>query len=339
MANLNDWSFGNIYLMVLLLLVPLLGFVIFNFLRWRIKRRTEFAESRFQEYVFDTKQKTNRFMPLLYLLGVFFLVFAMVDILSGKEEITTNQRMNSVMFVLDISNSMNAEDIQPSRLTQAKNLMIQTMNQMTSDKVGIVVFAGQATSIMPLTTDYTAAETYISGIETSVMKIQGTDFLKAMQESAKKFKNVSKGSRKVVLISDGEDNEGNEEKAAKLAKDEGITIVSVGVGTDEGAPVPEYVFGQLMGYKTDVSGQTVLSRRMTKALESLAGSTGGSYVDGNDLKQAPVQIINELNKKAGSSQTTVTSQNANHYFQYPLALSVLCFLLIFFLNPKREFNI
>ncbi len=110
--------------------------------------------------------------------------------------------------MLDVSNSMNAEDIEPSRLTEAKNLMMQTMSKMKNDKVGIVIFAGQAMSIMPLTTDYNSAETYIGAIETNSMKIQGTDFLKGMQAAAEKFKNVSKGSRKVILLSDGEDNEG-----------------------------------------------------------------------------------------------------------------------------------
>jgi Ca-activated chloride channel family protein len=148
---------------------------------------------------------------------------------------------------------------------------------MKNDKVGIVIFAGQAMSIMPLTTDYNSAETYIGGIETNSMQIQGTDFLKGMQAAAEKFKNVSKGSRKVILLSDGEDNEGNDNAAIRLANKEGITITSVGIGTDEGAPVPEYSFGQLMGYKTDINGRTVISKRQTEALKKMAGSTGGIY--------------------------------------------------------------
>ena len=109
--------------------------------------------------------------------------------------------MNNVIFLLDVSNSMNAQDVEPNRLDEAKNIMVQTMNKMRNDKVGIVVFAGEASSIMPLTTDFTAAETYIGGIETNVMKIQGTDFLNGMRTVAEKFKNVAKGSRKVVLLS------------------------------------------------------------------------------------------------------------------------------------------
>lgn len=241
--------------------------------------------------------------------------------------------------MLDVSNSMNAEDIDPSRLTEAKNLMLGTMQKMKNDKIGIVIFAGEAVSIMPLTTDYGTAETYISAVETSSMKIQGTDFLKGMQAAAEKFKNVSKGSRKVILLSDGEDNEGNDNAAIRLANKEGITITSVGIGTDEGAPVPEYVFGQLMGYKTDMDGGTVISKRQTEALKKMAESTGGDYVDGNNINEAPDKIIDAVNKKSSSAQTLVKSQNANHYYQYFLIVSIFFFFLIYIMNPKKDFNI
>ncbi|MPN31448.1 hypothetical protein SDC9_178922 [bioreactor metagenome] len=221
----------------------------------------------------------------------------------------------------------------------AKNIMVQTMSKMKNDKVGIVVFAGEASSIMPLTTDYSAAETYIGGIETNVMKIQGTDFLNGMKIAAEKFKNVAKGSRKIVLLSDGEDNEGNEKATIRLAKKEGISVVSVGIGTEEGAPIPEYVFGQLMGYKTDRNEQTVISKRQINALQNIAQETGGTYVDGNNLDNATSEIIDGLHKTSTSSESLVKSQNAIHYYQYFLAVSLFFFLFIFLLNPKREFNL
>lgn len=336
---MTDWSFGDVRLLLLLLLLPVVGLLMLRFIRWKNSRKNLFSENRFQERIFQKPNAFSRFLPVLYLLGLLFLILAMVDLLSGKEEIKTSQHMNSVIFVLDISNSMNAEDVSPSRLVQAKNLMINTMQQMTNDKVGIVVFAGDAASIMPMTTDFTAAETYISAIETGLMKIQGTDFLKAVNEAARKFKNVPKGSRKVVLISDGEDNEGNDDSAGKLAGKEGIMVISVGIGTDEGAPVPDYMYGQLMGYKMDRMGQTVISKRQTEALRSIAERTGGSYIDGNNVAQAPAEIVEAVNRKPSATASTVTSQNANHFYQYPLALSILLFFLIYLLNPKRDFNL
>lgn len=330
---------GNYWYLLLLLLLPVLSFFLIRYIRWKKKSRDLFAESRFQEALFEKKSGFIKIFPTLYFLATLFLIFSIIDLLSGSEEVTTNQKFNNVIFMLDVSNSMNAEDVEPSRLVEAKNLIVQTMQKLKNDKVGIIIFAGQATSIMPLTTDYNSAETYITGVETNSIKIQGTDFLKAIETSVDKFKDISKGSRKIVLLSDGEDNEGNDNAAIKLANKEGIIVTSVGIGSDEGAPVPEYEFGQLMGYKSDMNGQTVISKRQTEALNKIAESTGGSYIDGNNINEAPDRIIEALNKKTSSTATLVKSQNANHYYQYFLAVSILFFLIIFLFNPKRDFNI
>lgn len=247
--------------------------------------------------------------------------------------------MNNVIFLLDVSNSMNAQDVEPNRLEEAKNIIINTMAKMKNDKVGIVVFAGEARSIMPLTTDFQTAETYLGGVETNILKIQGTDYLKAMQAVAEKFKNIPHGARQVVLLSDGEDNEGKEKSALKLASKEGISVITVGIGSEEGAPIPEYVFGQLMGYKTDISGQTIISKRENLALKNIADQTNGSYVDGNNLENATAQIIDGLRKSASSSESMVKSNNAILHYQYFLGVSIFLFLVIFLLNPKRDFNI
>lgn len=330
---------GNYWYLFLLLILPVLSFFLIRYLKWKKKRRDIFAESRFQEALFEKKSGFIKIFPALYFLATLFLIFSIIDLLSGSEEVTTNQKFNNVIFMLDVSNSMNAEDIEPSRLVEAKNLIVQTMQKLKNDKVGMIIFAGQATSIMPLTTDYNSVETYINGVETGSIKIQGTDFLKAMETAADKFKDISKNSRKIVLLSDGEDNEGNDNAAIKLANREGIMVTTVGIGSDEGAPVPEYEFGQLMGYKSDMNGQTVISKRQTDALHKIAESTGGTYIDGNNINEASDQIIEALNKKVSSTASLVKSQNANHYYQYFLAVSILFFLIIFLFNPKRDFNV
>lgn len=334
-----NWTLGNNWYLLLLLLLPLLGIIMVAYLKWKNQRKSIFAEVRFQEELFEKKSNFSKFMPILYLLATLFLVLSVVDLLSGSEEVKSKQKMNNVIFLLDVSNSMNAQDVEPNRLDEAKNIIINTMGKMKNDKVGIVVFAGEARSITPLTTDFQTAETYLGGVETSIVKIQGTDYLRAMQTVVDKFKNIPKGARQVVLLSDGEDNEGNEKPAAKLAAKEGISVVTVGIGSEEGAPIPEYVFGQLMGYKTDMNGQTVISKRENLALKNIADQTKGSYVDGNNLENATTQIIDGLRKSASSSESMVKSNNAIHYYQYFLGVSIFLFMLIFLLNPKRDFNI
>ena len=334
-----NWSLGNYWYLLLLILLPIIGYFIIHYVRWKGKRRNVFAEDRFQNVLFEKTSKFAKIFPILYLLGFLFLIFSIIDLLGGKEEISVTQNLSNTIFVLDVSNSMNAQDLQPSRLDEAKNIIINSLQNMTNDRVGIVVFAGDAYSVMPLSSDYSAAETYLAGIETSVIQNQGTDFLKAMQIASQKFKNISKGSKNVVLISDGEDNEGHEGEAIDLAKKQGIRITTIGVGTEDGAPIPEYYYGQLMGYKSDLYGETVVSKLQTKALTDIASSTGGTYINGNNLEEAISNLNSELQKSTGSSTTTISSQSAVHYYQYFLAVSVFFFLMIYLFNPKKDFNL
>ena len=334
-----SWSLGNYWYLLLLLLLPVIGYFIIHYIKWKSKRRNIFAEDRFQGNLFEKTSGFAKVFPILYLLGFLFLIFSIIDLLGGKEEISVTQNVSNTIFVLDVSNSMNAQDIQPSRLDEAKNIIINSLQKMTNDRVGIVVFAGDAYSVMPLSSDYSAAETYLSGIETSVVQNQGTDFLKAMEIASQKFKNINKGSKNVVLISDGEDNEGHEGEAIDLAKKQGIRVTTIGVGTEEGAPIPEYYYGQLMGYKSDIYGETVVSKLQTKALTNIASSTGGSYFNGNNLEEAINHLTTELQKSTGSSSTTISSQSSVHYYQYFLAASVLFFFLIYLFNPKKDFNL
>ena len=334
-----NFSLGNIWYLLLLLLLPVIAILVFGFKKWKLEKKNIFADSKFQKELFSKEYQFSKFLPYLYFLAFLFLVFAMVDILSGKHEMKIKQKTNSVIFVLDVSNSMNAQDVQPSRLELAKAIIINSIQNMNDGKVGIVVFAGEAESIMPLTTDFSAAETYLSSLETSVVGRQGTDFLKAVKVATQKFKNVPKGARKIILISDGEDNEGNESAALAEAQKEGITINSVGIGTDEGAPIPAYEFGQLMGYKTDVNDETIITKRQTKALMTLSYDTDGEYIDGNDINNAIPKILNLVKQQKSGTEMVVNSQFEVHFYQWFLGVSLFLFFMIYLFNPKKDLNL
>lgn len=333
------WYPGNPYYFLLLLLIPILGSLLYGFRKWKKHKRAEFADSKFHEILFEKENRFSLFFPFLYLLATTFLVLSIVDFIYGSEEITTKQKVSNFIFMLDVSNSMNAEDVEPDRLTQAKNLIINSLQDLKNDRVGLVIFAGEATSVMPLTTDYAAAENYLEGIQTSTLQVQGTDFLAAMKVAVSKFSHVSKGARKIILISDGEDNEGNTNAAIRLAKEEGIMVTTVGIGTKQGAPVPYYEAGQLLGYKTDLDGETIISKRETSALKDIASQTGGMYIDGNSLEIAIHKILDGIHSNNTAISQTIKSYSGIHYYQYSLALSLFLFLLIYLFNPKRDFNL
>lgn len=334
-----NWILGNYWYLLFLLVVPILGIIIVRYIRWRNVKKSVFADERFHSALFEKSKRFTKVIPLLYLLAFTFLIFSIVDLLSGSEQVKTQQKMNNILFVLDVSNSMNAEDVEPNRLILAKNIVLQSIKNLKNDRVGMVVFAGDARSIMPLTNDYSVIETYIGGIETSIVQKQGTDFFVALQESVKKFKTIPKNARQIVLISDGEDNEGNDKNALKLAKSEGIKIITVGVGSEEGAPIPEYIYGQLMGYKTDYNGETIISKLQIDALKRLANGTNGNFIKGDDIKNAANQLVESINSNTSSTTIMIDSQNAIHYYQYFLAVSLFLFLIIYLFNPKKDFNI
>jgi Ca-activated chloride channel family protein len=335
-----DWNIENYWGIILLPLVILMGWLLSYFLKWKQKKKAIFAESMFQETLFPKSSGYTKILPIFYWIGFLFLMLAIADFTKGSSEIKTKQKMNNVFFLLDLSNSMNAEDVEPNRISMAKNIIRNTLPKLNNDRVGIVIFAGEANSIMPLTSDITSADQYLEAIDTGIIKKQGTDYLLAMQEVVKKFKNIPKGSRQVVLLSDGEDNEGNTEKAIKLAKEEGISVIVIGIGTEEGAPIPEYMMGQLMGYKTDAnSGETIITKRLTNDLKSLSSQTNGEYIDGNQLQPAIKKLKAELQKISPSTTSLVSADNAERYYQYFLAISLLSFLIIYLFNPKNDLNL
>lgn len=333
-----DWRMANPEYLFLLVLLPVLAVLIWSYLKWRRNVQSQFSSSRFFNRFFPETNHGSPLVPYLFLTVFLLIIVALSNIVGGKELEKNRQRVQSVMFVLDISNSMNAQDVSSSRLARARNIVSQTLDAMAAHRVGLVVFAGEARSVMPLTSDYIAAESYVQAIESEVIKRQGTDFLKAVEESVKKFKSVPKGARHIVLLSDGEDNEGNANEALALAKKEGIKITSVGIGSDEGAPVPEFLFGQLMGYKVDRSGSTVFSSRETQALQGIASGTGGNYIDGNNLEYAAELLVQEIQNSKGGASLWVENQNSIRYYQFFVGGAILILLVIFVAFPKNPLN-
>lgn len=333
-----DWSFDKSEYLLLLLLLPLLAFLMFHFLKWKKRKKEAFADTVFINQLFNKQSKYSYFIVILYIGAFLFLILSITDVLKGKEEMKTKQKFGNVVFMLDVSNSMNVEDVSQNRLTLEKQIVIDALHKMSNDRVGVVIFAGDAVSIMPLTTDYSAVETYISSLETSVISKQGTDFLKGMQQVAALYKNTNSSAKNCVIISDGEDNEGHDKDAANFARQQGIKVTTIGVGTDAGGPVPTYEFGQLMDYITDSSGDPVISKRQTDALKNIASTTGGTYIDGNSSDV--LQQVNQALKNLGTDVSKVVSAKTSiHYYQWFLAISLFLFFIIYLTNPKRDLNI
>ena len=292
-----NWEFGNYRYYGLLLVLLMAAYLLWDFSKWRKKKREFFAESRFQKHIFGEKSRFSGVLTLFYILSFLLLILSFVDIVKNeKTEMSVEKASSDVIFLVDVSNSMNSNDIEPSRLEQAKLILNKTLNQLREERVGIVVFAGEARTMMPLTTDYSSVDIYLENLSSDLIKRQGTDFLLAMEETEKKLKKGESGLKKVVLISDGEDNEGNHDAAVNLAQKNNIAVTSVGIGTEEGGAIPELQFNLYQDYKKDEDGNTVITKRETQALKTISEKTGGVYIDGNSIEKAASEIIKDIKR-------------------------------------------
>jgi len=337
-----NWEFGNYRYFGLLLILLMVLYLLWDFSKWRKKKREFFAESRFQKHIFGEKSRFSGVLVLCYVMSFLLLILSFVDIVKNeKTEMSVEKASSDVIFLVDVSNSMNSNDIEPSRLEQAKLILNKTLNQLHEERVGIVVFAGEARTMMPLTTDYSSVDIYLENLSSDLIKRQGTDFLLAMEETEKKLKKGTSGLKKVVLISDGEDNEGNHDAAVNLAQKNNIAVTSVGIGTEEGGAIPELQFNLYQDYKKDEDGNTVITKRETQALKTISEKTGGVYIDGNSVERAANEIIKDIksSQKDGGKASKISILNKEHYYQWFLVGALVLLFLIYFLNPKRDLNI
>lgn len=328
-----------IYLFVLLS-IPCLFFLGRYYSLWKFRIREKLADTRLQIRLFPSLP-VWKILP--YFLGGAILCFglALAGPVTGYQEKTTHQASRNILFLLDLSRSMNVQDAnnQQPRIDEAKGLLTSVLPHLTNDRVGIVVFAGEARSILPLTSDYSAVETYLTALDTEAMKVQGTDLLAAMQRSVQSFARTDKNSRTLVLLSDGEDNEEHFEKALKLAKEEGIQVISVPLGSIEGGPIPEYFLGQMMGYKMDNMGQTVISKLADEQLRQLASDTSGKVIEPAEMSARSQALLQALRAQSSSGNQKVRTLTQEVWFQWPLGIGILFLALIYLFNPKKELNL
>ncbi len=240
-----------------------------------------------------------------------------------------------VIIALDVSNSMLSNDIKPTRLDRAKQLATLLTQKLENNRVGLVVFAGQAILQMPLTPDVGQAKMYISNASVNNVPVQGTDISDALQVSDKAMDTKEKKYKAIVLISDGEDHEKNAESTAKKLSDDGVIIYTVGIGTAAGAPIPDPVTNT---FKTDENGETVITKLDAASLESIARAANGQYIQLENPEENANLISGELNSM--EKKEMLSNNGYKTYFSfYPFFLApalVLLIMSIFIPETKKS---
>lgn len=309
------------YLIALLVLLPLAALFYFV-LKWKQKAAGSLGDTALiNQLTKNYSAKKYKVKFILLLACIAFIIIAGANLrkpLPGSKEDTAGV---DIMIALDVSKSMWAEDIKPSRLDAAKQLVNNLIDRLNNNRVGIVLFAGRAFLQMPLTTDLSIAKLYIANASPDAVPVQGTAIGDALQVCDNSLDTKEKKFKAIVLISDGEDHDPHSTKILKQIADDGIIVNTIGVGTAEGAPIKE---PGASDYKTDNNGQTVISKLNEKELSTIAQQTGGNYYHLDNVEKTAddvTQLLNSMQKK------TIESRGIKQYTSM-YAFFVLLALLI-----------
>lgn len=275
---------------------------------------------------------------------LFCTAFALLALAAARPQFGSKLREEKsqgveMMFVVDISNSMLAEDFEPNRLERTKYAIGKLFDGLQQERVGLVVFAGEPKVQLPITSDYRMAQAFAKRISTSLVGEQGTAVGKALQQAMLAFSSQSEKSRVIVLITDGENHEDDALEAARMAKEQGIRIYTIGIGTPEGAPIR--IGGDFV---KDEKGEMVVSKLDERMLEQIAAITDGAYVRATKQSIGLDEIVRSINDMEKSELSTVRFEEYNEQYQYLVAAALLLLLLETAIlgrrNPRlQRFNI
>ena len=317
----------------LLLLLPLLAalFLYSNYRRRKAIKKFGDPELMAQLMPDASKYRPDvKFWIVLVAIGLFAVLLARPQFGSRLE--TVKRQGIEVIIALDISNSMLAEDVQPSRLQKAKRLVSQLVDKMENDKVGMIVFAGDAFTQLPITSDYISAKMFLETIDPSLISKQGTALGAAINLSTRSFTPMEGVGRTVILITDGENHEDGALEAAKAAVEKGIQINVLGVGMPEGAPIP--IPGS-NDYRRDREGNVVVTKLNEQMCQEIAQVGQGIYVRVDNSNAAQNAITKEINKLAKADVETQVYTEFNEQFQ-AIAWIILLLLLVEMLILERK---
>lgn len=316
------FRFESPIFLYLLLLLPLLLIVRLIAVRQRSRKLRKFGDPDLLRMLMPDVSPLRRGIKFWLLIAALALLIIMLARPQMGTKISQEEREGiETIIALDISNSMLSKDVAPSRLDKSKMLVENMVDHFNNDKIGLVVFAGDAFVQLPITSDYVSAKMFMQSIEPSLIATQGTDIAQAITMASNSFTQNEKVGRAIIVITDGEDHEGGAVEAAQAAKKKGMRVFVLGVGDPKGSPIPT----DDGGYMTDNSGQTVMSALNEDMCRQIAQAGGGAYIHVDNTNVAQNKLNDELAKLQKGDITTTIYSEYDEQFQ---AFAILALLLL-----------
>ena len=305
---------------------------------WKKRTQRSFADPTLLDVLSPSQSIFKGSLKLvLALLVLACMSFALVNPKIGTKLETVKREGVDVVFALDVSTSMLAEDIAPNRLEKSKQLVRQIINTLAGDRIGIIGYAGSAFPQVPITTDFSSARLFLSGMNTNMVSSQGTAMTQAIEMAETYYNDIEQKNRVLFLISDGEDHQGDYASIAAQATEKGIRIYTIGVGTTAGAKIPIKRGGVVQSYKRDKDNQVVITKLNKETLQEIAEAANGEYLDGSNTKELVGQVQNILSGMDKKEFDAKQFSDFKDQFQWFLAGALLFLLLdVLFLERKTK---
>jgi len=318
--------------------VPILVLLFLYNQYWKRKKQREFGDLALVKKLSPESSIFKPFLKLgVLLLALVGIILGLVNPKIGTKMETVKREGIDIVFAMDVSKSMLAEDVAPSRLEKSKQIVSQIINQLGNDRIGIVAYAGSAFPVLPITTDYGVAKMFLQSINTDIVSSQGTSLDEAIKLSATYFDDKSKTSKLLIMISDGEDHSEGAESAAEEANKLGMKIITVGIGTENGSTIPLRRNGVIESFKRDNNNEVVITKLNKEGLTTIAKTTKGGYVDGKNTKAVLDYVKNALDNIQKTEFESTQMADFQSQFQWFLGFAfALLFLDVFFLERKTK---
>ena len=325
-------NFAQSQYLLLLLLIPFFFILHALVIRLRKRRLRRFGDETLVKQLMPSYTVSKAWVRLvLFSLAFFFFVIGLSRPQIGAKLKEHETKGAEIMIVLDVSNSMLAEDYSPNRLDRAKLAISRLVDKLRDDRIGLIVFAGNSFVQLPITTDYVSAKMFLSSISTESVPVQGTAIGDAINTAMRSFSAQSEKSRAIIIITDGENHEDDPVSIAKEAADMGIKVFTIGVGSPEGKPIP--MNGELL---KDKDGEIVVSRLDEAVLQDVAKAGNGAYVRAGNNEFGFNPIIDDLRKLEDEKYNSVVFEEYDEQFMYFLAIALCFFVLEMLVGDRRS---
>ncbi|MBK8845398.1 MAG: VWA domain-containing protein [Bacteroidetes bacterium] len=320
------------------LAIPVMIVLFLLFYQWRKNALRRFGERQVIQPLFATVSNAKLISKfVLITIAMLFIITAIIGPQLGSKLEEVKRKGVDLVVCLDVSNSMNAEDLKPSRIERSKQALFRLIDKLDGDRLGIIVFAGQSYTQLPITTDYGAAKLMVSTINTDMVPTQGTAIGSAIELAVQSFgDSIRRHNAAIVVITDGENHEDDAIEAAKEAAEKGIVVHTIGMGSASGAPIPIMQYGQRVGFMQDESGQTIMTKLDENNLMQIADAGKGKFIRASTSDDGLAIVFKELSKLTDREFSSQLFTDYEDQFQWFLGLGLLFLILEFILSETKS---